>query len=705
MTPKHLQAHPRLSTWLRVDVHGTVHIQVGKVELGQGILTALTQIAADELEIDPAQILVHGATTADGPDEGPTAGSMSVADSGAAVRQVCAHTRALFVAAAAHRLAVSPHDIELRRGAFRPSGLAAQLSYADLAADVDLDVEVNTTLPTAIARDGRLVGTSFPRVDLLDKIAGRPRFIQDLILPEQVWGRVVRPPSPAAVLVDVDLAVARSLPGVLSVVRDGSFLGVVTDDEHVADVAVEVLRGASTWKEIETLPDQGGLVGYLRAGPVSTFVVDTAGNEQDAPPVVHRVAATYTRPFLAHASMSPSCGVARWDVDGGAVHVWSHSQNVFGLQRAIAKALDLAPDAVTVEHAEGAGAYGHNGADDAAFDAVLLARALLGRPLHVRWSRADELSWAPFGSPMAVDVRVGLDAEGRLATWDSDVWSQGHTSRPGFAGSPGLLAGTHLSGGARLPDPVDPPPERGAGSTRNAVPGYVVPVRRIHGHRRQQVALRSSSLRTLGAFGNVFAIESMIDEAAEAVGTDPLEFRLSHLDDLRARAVLEAAAERAGWAARPRDGDIGLGIGYARYKSKGAYCAVLAEVEAVSDIRVRRLTIAVDVGQVVNPDGVRNQIEGGAVQSASWTLKEQVRFDSTRVTSTDWETYPILRFSETPEVEVLLLDRPDQPSVGSGEASQGPTAAAIGNAVAAAVGVRVRDLPITAERVLAALDG
>jgi CO/xanthine dehydrogenase Mo-binding subunit len=329
---------------------------------------------------------------------------------------------------------------------------------------------------------------------------------------------------------------------------------------------------------------------------------------------------------------------------------------------------------------------------------VLLARAV------VRWRRADELSWSPFGSAMAVDLGVCLSAEGRMVCWESDVWSQGHTSRPGYAGSPGLLAGAHVAGGAPLPDPVDPPPDRGAGSTRNAVPGYDVPVRRIRGHRRQDVALRTSSLRTLGAYGNVFAIESMVDEVAACAGADPLDFRLAHLGDDRARAVLQAVADHVGWTARPRDGETGWGLGYARYKVKGAYCAVVAEVEAVSDIRVRRLTLAVDVGRVVNPDGVRSQIEGGAVQSTSWTLKEQVTFDRTRVTSVDWETYPILRFSETPEVEVLLLDRPELPSLGAGEASQGPTAGAIANAVAAAVGVRLRDLPITTEKVVAALE-
>lgn len=698
--PKHLAANPRLSTWVEVGADGVVRLRVGKVELGQGILTALTQLAADELDVDPGQVRMLAASTA-GPDEGPTAGSMSVADSGAAVRQVCAHVRALFVAAAATRLDVPAETLLVRDGVIRQRGGARSTSYAELAGDVDLDRDVDATVPTKAADELSFTGDSLPRVDLPDKVAGLPRFIQDLALPGQLWGRVVRPPSPAAVLTDADEEAVRQAPGVVAVVRDGSFLGVVADDELAADRAAESLRAAARWHESATLPDEDDLSSYLRDGPVTTFSVDECGDLEAAPPVVRRLAATYSRPFLAHASMSPSCGMARWD--DGSVHVWSHSQGIFGLRRATAQALGLDEARVSVEHVEGAGAYGHNAADDAAFDAVLLARAVPGRPVHVRWSRQDELTWSPFGSPMSIELRAGIDARGRLASWQADVWSQGHTSRPGYAGTPGLLAATHLEHPHPFPAPVDPPPERGSGSTRNAVPGYRVPVRRVRGHRRQEVALRSSSLRTLGAYMNVFAIESLVDEVAHAVGQDPLEFRLTHLDDARARAVLQAAADRAGWADRPRDGDTGLGIGYARYKARGAYCAVVAEVEAVSDVRVRRLTLAVDVGRIVNPDGVRNQIEGGAVQSTSWTLKERVRFDRTRITSVDWETYPILRFSETPEVDVVLLDRPDLPSVGSGEAAQGPTAAAIGNAVAAVLGVRVRDLPITADRVIEAL--
>jgi hypothetical protein len=358
---------------------------------------------------------------------------------------------------------------------------------------------------------------------------------------------------------------------------------------------------------------------------------------------------------------------------------------------------------VVVEHVPHAGCYGHNGADDAAFDAVLLARDVPGTPVLVQWSRQDELSWSPLGSAMVVDVAAGLAANDRVAGWRYDVYSQGHTTRPGYAGVPGLLAGASLEHPLPTPAPQDPPPQAGGGTTRNAVPIYTLGPRRITGHRLLETPIRSSALRALGAFMNVFAIECFMDELAEVCGVDPLTHRLAHLEDERARTVLTTAAEAAGWGDVLPEGQ-GRGIGLARYKDRGAYCAVVALVEAEEQVRVRRLTIAVDVGRVVNPDGVRNQIEGGATQATSWTLKERVRFDRRRITSVDWESYPILTFSETPEIEVHLIDRPELPSVGSGEAAQGPTAAAIGNALTAALGVRVRDLPLTTDAVVAAIE-
>ncbi|MGC1210157.1 MAG: molybdopterin cofactor-binding domain-containing protein [Micromonospora sp.] len=695
--PRDLAANPRLSRWIGVTADGRIGLRVGKVELGQGILTALAQVAAEELAVPLTCIDPLPAHTGLGPDEGLTAGSTSIFDAAPAVRLVAAHVRALFVAEAARRWGIDPADVVVEDGTFRCLTDERRTSYAELAGSVDLDRDADAGVTVTRTVDMRLVGTSAARMDLPDKVAGRPRYISDLRLPGMLFGRVVRPPSPGARLTAVgDVLSGRAE---LQVVRDGSFLGVVGPDEFQVARAAEQLRDATEWDERDTLPDESDVSGFLLRGPHEDIPVLAEDIGVTAP--TRRVAARYSRPFLAHASIGTSCGVARWD-RGGRLFVWSHSQGIHKLRDAIAQALGLDAEKVTVEHAENAGCYGHNGADDAAFDAVLLARAVPGVPVLVQWTRQDELGWSPFGSAMVAEVAAELSEAGQVAGWTYDVYGQGHTARPGYRGTPGLLAGAYLE--RPLPSSVadDPPLTAGGGTTRNAVPIYRVGARRITGHRLVETPIRSSALRALGAFMNVFSIESFMDELAATCEEDPLSFRLCHLQDDRARAVLEAAARVARWHTPVPEGR-GRGIGLARYKDRGAYCAVVADVEAEERVVVRKLTVAVDVGRVINPDGVRNQIQGGATQATSWTLKERVRFDRRRVTSVDWETYPILRFSETPEVDVHLVDRPDLPSVGAGEAAQGPTAAAIGNAVASALGVRVRDLPITTDAVIAAI--
>jgi CO/xanthine dehydrogenase Mo-binding subunit len=703
--PKDLAANPVLARWIRVGPGGRIDVRVGKVELGQGILTALAQLAADELDAELADVRMLGADTAAGPDEGLTAGSLSISTCGPALRAAAANVRMLFVTAAARDWRVDPSTVTVHSGRFTgPEGQRA--SYGELAGRVDLELPADPTVP--VKAGGRFAGTDVPRLDLPDKIAGRPRYVQDLRLPGQWYARVLRPPSRGARLRELDPAVA----GDVTVVRDGSFLAVAGPDEAAVLRAADRVRAKAVWAETDTLPDEDDLDAFLRAGPHETIEVADDGTATGLTGTA--VAATYRRPFVAHASIAPSCAVALWHPDGG-VEVWSHSQGIGNLARAVAAALGLDPATVHVRHAEGAGCYGHNAADDAAFDAVLVARAVPGTPVQVLWSRADELAWAPLSSAMVADVEAVVDETGRLASWRYDVYSQGHSSRPGYAGVPGLLAATTLAEPATYPAAVDPPIANGGGSTRNALPGYDLPNRRVTGHRLTESPIRTSAMRSLGGYFNVFAIESMMDEAAAAAGADPLEFRLAHLSDERGRRVLRMAAGAAGWgravpattAGRGRavPAGTGLGIGYARYKGTGAWCAVVAEVEAEAEVRVRRLWTAIDVGRVVNPDGVRNQIEGGAVQATSWTLLERVRFDRRRITSDTWESYPILPFSAVPEVLVELAPGDGNPSVGAGEAAQGPTAAAIGNALAAAVGVRVRDLPLTPEAVVQAIEG
>jgi nicotinate dehydrogenase subunit B len=692
--PEHLAANPILSQWFQVARDGTIGLRVGKVELGQGIVTALAQLAAEELGVGLGQLRTLPANTELGPDEGVTAGSLSVSQAGPAVQAAAANVRMRFVAEAARRWQVSGEVIEVSDGVLTAAGVNASTTYGELSAAVDLDVSADPSAPLRPASDSRVAGTSAQRLDLPDKVAGRPSFVHDLRPAGLLFGRVVRPPSPGARLLDVAGDPARELG--VQVVRDGSFVAALSPDEALALRAVASLRSACVWAEQVGLPDEDHLDHHLRTGPHETIdVVD------EGPPGggAHAVTATYSRPFLAHASIAPSCAVAHWADD--RLTVWTHSQGIGPLRGALAEVLGLAPDRVVVEHREGAGCYGHNAADDAALDAALLARAVRGRPVQVMWSRADELGWAPFGSAMCADVSATLE-DGRITSWTYDVWSQGHMGRPGFAGVPGLLAATSLERPWSYPAAVDPPAARGAGSTRNALPIYDLPHRRVTGHRLLHTPIRTSSLRSLGAFLNVFAIESFLDELALSAGRDPLDFRLDHLSDPRGRHVLETVASVSGWGTAMSE-NVGRGIGFARYKGNGAYCAVVAEVSATDSIRVHRLTVAVDVGRIVNPDGVVNQIEGGATQATSWTLKEQVRFDRRRVTSVDWESYPILTFAEAPVIDTHLVPS-SHPSVGSGEAAQGPTAAAIANAVAAAIGVRVRDLPLTTDAVIAAID-
>ena len=700
--PGSLQVNRRLSQWLTMHADGYVEVRSGKVEIGQGILTALAQIVAAELDVAFARVRMIAACTGTSPDEAVTSGSLSVQESGTALRFAAAEARALFIVEAASRLGLAAATLAVVDGEVIAAGMPTGISYWTLAGAGLLEREATGAVDPKPGVQGP-VGQPMPRIDLPDKVFGRPRFIHDLELPDMLHGCVLRPPSPAARLAALDESTANPSPGLVKVVRDGSFVGVIAASAQGALDAVAALGRAARWNETESLPDDAAMHEWLRAQPVETTIVD----ERRAPAAeapVKTVRARFTRPYLAHASLAPSCALACWSEgdDDVQLEVWTHSQGIYNLRADLALALALAVDRIVVHHVEGAGCYGHNGADDAAFDAALLARAVPGRPLRVQWTRADELAWSPFGPAMAIEIEAGLDAHGKVVQWRHDVWSNGHGTRPGREKSPALLAAWRLEKPFERLIAVNAAPAAGGGAERNAVPAYAFPAWQITSHRLLTMPLRTSALRSLGAFANVFALESFVDDLARAAGIDGLDWRLEYLHDPRARAVLEAAAVRANWRDRRRVENFGYGIAWARYKSVGAYCAVVAQVEAEREIRVHRLWIAVDAGRAINPDGIANQIEGGAIQATSWTLKEAVRFDRTRVTSDSWETYPILRFSEVPQVEVKIITDPDTPSCGAGEAAHGPTAAAIANAVCDALGVRVRDLPITPERIAAA---
>ena len=700
--PANLKANPRLARWLRFDRAGFIELSPGKVEIGQGILTALAQIAADELDVDLARIRMIPVTTAASPNEGTTSGSLSVEQSGSAVRHASAQARAIYLATAARRLGVAAQTLTVEDGTIVGPG-NLRTSYWELADDALLQRDASPGAVPKPPSARRVAGTPAARLDIPDKVFGRPRFVHDLVLPGLLHGRVVKPAGPGAKLAALDEALVRAQPGIIAVVRQGSFAGLVADTEAAAQAGVDGLRKAATWSGAPMLPDETKLAQWLKGEPVETTIVEDRKAKTGAPGA-RTVRRQYSRPFIAHAAMAPSCAIAQWS-GPDRVHIWSHCQGAYGLRADTALALGIPPENIVVEHVEGAGCYGHNGADDVAFDAVLLARAaeVGGRPVRVQWSREDELAWAPMGAAMAIELEADLDAGGDIVDWRGQVWSNGHVSRPGRMPIPTVLSASLLAKPFERLIAFNPPMAMGGGAERNSVPLYDFASLRVTCHRLLTMPIRTSALRTLGAFANIFAIESFMDELAAERGENPLAFRLRYLKDERARGVLQAAAKRAGWNEWKRREGVGHGIAFGRYKNFGAYCAVVAEVEGDAEIRVRRLVVAVDVGEVVNPDGVANQMEGGAIQATSWTLKEAVRFDCQRITSDTWETYPILHFSEVPAVEVEILNRPQERSLGAGEAAHPPTAAAIGNAIFDALGVRVRDLPITRERLIAAM--
>ena len=714
--PGSLHTNRRLSQWIALPEPGVVHVYTGKAELGQGILTALRLIAAEELDVAPSAITVRSASTVRGPDEGVTSGSLSIQDSGGALRHACAEVRGLALARAAQRAGVAPEALKVEGGRFLTAQSEVAGDYWSLLQPADLDAEFTGTHAPKPAAQRRLMGREgLPRVDLPDKVLGRARFLHDLRLPGLLHGRVVRGPHRGAPLADGAQDVLQALPAAIAAPglqcwADGRFVAVVAERERDAEAAAERLRSRLAWGEAVASPpsdDPQTLGPFLREAPSEQTVTLRRG-EPEFPATGRHFSAEYFKPYLAHASIGPSCAIARWD--GRALEVWTHSQGIHNLRDDLVLALSreavpVPREAIAIHHVEGAGCYGHNGADDVAFDAVLMALRCPGHPVRVLWSRADELAHSPFGAAQLVALQARVDDSGRLTHWRHALWANGYSSRPGRAKTPTLLAASERADGTALPLPINPPLAAGGGADRNAVPAYAVPHLEVLNHRLTVMPLRTSAMRALGAYANVFAIESFVDEIARELGEDALAFRRRHLDDPRALAVLDAVVERSeGWATRSAAPEgTGHGLAWARYKNTGAWCAVIARVQVAEQVRVTDLDLAVDVGAVVDPDGVVNQIEGGAVQATSWTLKEQVRFGPEGITSTGWDSYPVLRFSEVPSVRVHLLDRPDQPSVGAGEAAQGPVAAAIANAVADALGVRVRSLPLTPDTLLRAV--
>ena len=674
----------RLSQRVHFEADGTVSIASGKVELGQGINTALAQIAAEELDVDIRKIRLVAPSTAYSPDEGVTSGSLSIQDGGKGLRAACAQVRKLILDEAARRLGTS--ELSVQDGVIRGNG--KQMTYWELAPRLeghDIPAEAPAKDPGAY----RTVGTSAARLDLPGKIAGRPAYVHDMVLPGMLFARIVRPPHSFKKLVSLP-----EVPKDVTLVRDGSFVGVLAEREEAAVAAAAKLRAKAVWEGGKPVP--GNYHAWLKQNVAQREIAKEKPDAAAKAKSAKRLSASYTKPAISHGSIGPSCALARFKDD--RLEVWTHSQGIFGLRQELAVVLRMDEKNIVVTHAEGAGCYGHNGADDVALDAALLARAANGRPVKLQWMREDEFAWEPYGIGMCMDLEAHLDASGAVVSWKHELWSNGHSHRPGRSEKPTLVAATHLAQPFEAADAHNPALPAG-GAHRNAIPLYEFPDLLVVNNYVREMPVRSSSLRSLGGFANVFAIESFMDELAGAAAVDPVAFRLKHLADPRGRAVIEKAVEKSGWKSwKPTEGR-GHGLAFAKYKNLGAYCAAVAEVEAGHELRVTRLVLAADVGLVVNPDGVVNQVEGGAIQATSWTLKEEVRPGK----MLGWEDYPILKFSEVPAVEVALINNRAEKSVGAGECAQGPVAAAIANALCNALGVRVRDLPLTPERIVAAI--
>jgi nicotinate dehydrogenase subunit B len=698
--PQSLKTTPRLDRWVRFNADRTVTVFSGKVELGQGIETAIAQIAADELDVALDRLSLVAGDTTRSPDEWYTAGSQSIEIGGTSIRLACAEVRSLFLEAAAHELEVDVAELRVRDGTIEVAGTDLRTSYWDLAPRLSLARDATGAAVPKTPAQHRLVGSNALRRDLRAKVTGAA-YVHDLELPGMVFGRVLRPPSYWGRLAAFDAGAIRAMPGIVAVMVSGNFIGLCAEREEQAVSALRAARAAASWVEEPLLPSTTEVRDFLPALPSVRSLVHRQ-DEALVAGAVRRFEASYSKPYIAHASIGPSCALARYD--RGKLTIWSHTQGSHFLRGQIAQVIGAAAADVEVIHKDGAGCYGHNGADDVALDAALLARAC-GRPVLVQWTREDELAWSPYGSAMVVRVAASLDATDRIVDWKHEIWSHTHIRRPGWGEGINLLAAWHMDPPFPPPPAKDVPQPTG-GADRNAIPLYDFAAQEIGYNFIADMPLRVSALRSLGAFANIFAIESFVDELAAATNTDATEFRLRHLRDPRAREVIETVARAARWttAGEKGDGTRGRGLGFARYKNRSAYCAVIAEVEVGEALRVTRVIAAVDAGQVINPDGLTNQIEGGIVQAISWTLKEQVLWDRDRVLSRSWESYPILRFDEVPDVEVLILSRPEESALGVGECAAGPTAAAVANALFNAMGVRARDLPLTPDRIARAME-
>ena len=687
-----------VESFIAIDRDGKVTVYCGHVDLGTGVQTAIAQIAAEELDVAFERVTVIQGDTALTPDQGITSGSFSIQGAGMQIRQAAATARQALLLMAAQRLGGPIEGLAVADGVVRSKSSGKQVGYGELVAVQTLSLTVDKNARLKAPGDYTIVGKPIARIDIPAKVTGQFTYVQDFVIPGMLYGRPVRPPAMEAKLVSVDASSLRGIPGIVKVVREGDFCGVVAETEWAAIKAARQLK--VTWTSWAGLPTQSELWSYVRATEVAKDeITSNAGNAAGAiEKASRRLKATYDFALQTHGSIGPSAAVAEFK--DGKLTCWTASQATHALRKQFAQMFSMAEDDVRCIYVEGAGCYGRNGHEDAAADAALMARAV-GRPVRVQWMRWDEHGWDPKGPPTLIDLEAGLDVRDNVVAWKGDFYIP--------VGGPAAvwLLAAQLAGRPHREDL-----ETGSIFQNSAIP-YGFPNRYTICHRLASTPLRPSWIRSPGRMQNTFANESFLDEITAAIGADPLEFRLKHIDDPRGTDLLRRLEQLARWEPhkignRGYGGNVlrGRGLSYVHYELSRTYVGIVVDVEVnrkSGKTRVIRASVVHDCGQIINPDGVRNQIEGGVIQTVSRTLIEELKFDRSHVTSLDWASYPILTFPDVPDVVVDLIDRPKEVPWGAGEPACAVVPSAIGNAIFDATGVRLRSVPFKPGNLKAAL--
>jgi nicotinate dehydrogenase subunit B len=685
----------QVDTFLAIDDKGMVTLYAGKVDLGTGVNIGLAQIVAEELDVLLANVSLVTGDTALTPDQGPTYGSQSIQSGGTQIRQAAATARNALLDQAAQRLNVARDNLTINEGVIAPKAGGTSVAYSDLIGGKNFMLKVDPAAPLKSPTDYKIVGKPIARRDIPKKLTGEFTYMHDFRVPGMLHGSVIRPPALGAALQSVDESSIKDVPGVVKLVRDGDFLGVVTETEWAAVRVARELK--TTWSDSETLPEQKKLWEHVRATKILKDDVTSNIGDTSAAMAANgkKLSASYDFAIHTHGSIGPSCAIAEFKA--GKLTSWSASQATHNLRKQLAKMFSMALDDVRCIYVDGAGCYGRNGHEDAAADAALLAKAV-GKPVRVQWSRADEHGWDPKGPPTLIDMRASLDASGNVMAWESEFFIP-----QGAAGNVDLVAAT-------LSDkPVDGLLSPG-GIIGDSAIGYKFPNIRTVCHRLETTPLRPSWIRTPGRMQNTFANECFLDEIAVAASADPLEIRVKYTDpaDKRGLELLDHLAKLSNWQKRPSpqkniSGNIvkGRGVSYVKYELVRTYVGVVVEVEVdrtVGNVRVTKVYVVHDCGQIINPKGVQAQIEGNVIQTVSRALKEEVTFDRSTVTSLDWASYPILTFPELPEIVIQLIDRPTEKPWGAGEPTAAVVPSAISNAIFDATGARIRSVPFKAAK-------